>query len=123
MVLNKEFFMVPEEVFRVGNAATPRLHVVRPSEVDITEMNGVKIIIANGRGVSLYTKEELENTPLTGWIWKFMAHTLIPQGLKLVNDKPGHYCVAPTQNIPVDLYKGLLEQMGLRAQKVWKKTA
>lgn len=123
MVLSKEFFMVPEEVFRVGNADTSRLHIVRPSEVDITEMNGVKIIIANGRGVSLYTKEELDNTSLTGWVWKFTAHTLIPQGLKLVNDKPGHYCVAPTQNIPIDLYKGLLEQMGLRAQKVWKKSA
>lgn len=60
MVLNKEFYMVPEDVFRVGNAATPRLHMVKSSEVDITELNGVKVIIANGRGVSLYTKSELE---------------------------------------------------------------
>lgn len=51
-----------------------------------------------------------------------MARTLIPQGLKLVNDKPGHYCVAPTHNMPVDLYKGLLEQMGMKAQKAWMKT-
>ena len=123
MVLDKEFYMVPEEVFRAGNATTPRLHMVRPSEVDITEINGVKIIIANGRGVSLYTKNELQNTTLTGWVWKFMAHTHVPQGLKLVNDKPGHYCVAPIQNMPVYLYKGLLEQMGMKAQKAWVKTA
>lgn len=97
--------------------------MVRPREVDITEMNGVKVIIANGRGVSLYMKDELDNTTLTGWVWKFKAHTQISDELKLVNDKPGHYCVAPIQNIPVDLYKGLLEQMGLKVQKVWKKTA
>lgn len=60
MVLDKEFYMVPEEVFRVGNSSTPRLHMVRPSEVDITQINGVKIIIANGCGVSLYTKNELQ---------------------------------------------------------------
>jgi hypothetical protein len=73
--------------------------------------------------VSLYTKEELNNTELSGWVWKFKANTTIPQGLKLVNDKPGHYCVAPISNMPVDLYKGLLEQMGMKAEKVWKKTA
>lgn len=69
MHMNKEFFIVPEEVFRVGNGGSPRLHMVRPTEVDITEMNDIKIIIANGRGVSLYTKDELENTTLTGWVW------------------------------------------------------
>lgn len=123
MVVNKEFYIVPEEVFRVGNGSSPRMHMVRPSEVDITEVNGVKVIIANGRGVSLYTKDELDRTSLTGWIWKFRAQTMIPQGLKLVNDKAGHFCVAPIQNIPVDLYKGLLEQMGMKAEKAWKKTA
>lgn len=123
MDMNKEFFIVPEEVFRVGNATTPRLHMVRSSEVDVTEINRIKVIIANGRGVSLYTKEELAATTLTGWVWKFAARTPVPHGLKLVNDKPGHYCVAPIQNMPVDLYKGLLEQMGLKAQKIWQKTA
>jgi len=54
----------------------------------------------------------------------FAKHpTHLPQDLKLVNDKPGHYCVAPTQNMPVDLYKGLLEQMGLKTQKAWMKAA
>ncbi|MFC6633553.1 hypothetical protein [Microbulbifer taiwanensis] len=123
MLVNKEFYIVPEEVFRVGNGSGPRMHMVRPSEVDVTEVNGVKVIIANGRGVSLYTQDELNATTLTGWIWKFKAQTQIPQGLKLVNDKPGHFCVAPVSNMPVDLYKGLLEQMGMKAEKVWKKTA
>lgn len=123
MVLDKEFYLVPEDVFRVGNSSTPRLHMVRPSEVDTTELNGVRIVIANGRGISVYTKTELQKTTLTGWVWKFNAHTILPAGLKLVNDKPGHYCIAPVHNMPVDLYKGLLEQMGMKAQKAWVKTA
>jgi hypothetical protein len=97
--------------------------MVRASEVDLTEINGIKIVIANGRGVSLYTKEELETTTLTGWVWKFRAKTPIPFELKLVNDKHGHYCVAPIMNMPVDYYKGLLEKMGMNAEKVWRKRA
>lgn len=45
MNMNKEFFIIPEEVFRVGNSGSPRLHMVRPSEVDITEINGVKLLL------------------------------------------------------------------------------
>lgn len=121
--MNKEFFIVPEDVFRVGNSSSPRMSAVRASEVDLTEINGIKIVIANGRGVSLYTKEELEATTLTGWIWKFSVKTPIPHELKLVNDKQGHYCVAPVMNMPVDYYKGLLEKMGMHAVKVWRKRA
>lgn len=119
----KEFYIVPEDVFRVGNSSSPRMNAVRASEVDLTEINGIKVIVANGRGVSLYTREELESTTLTGWVWKFPAKTAIPIELKLVNDKQGHYCVAPIMNMPVDYYKGLLEKMGMRAEKVWRKRA
>jgi hypothetical protein len=123
MNLNNEFFIVPTEVFRMGNSSSPRMNMVRASEIDTTEINGICAIIANGRGVSIYTKQELENTNLTGWVWRFPANTLLPIGLKLVNDKPGHYCVAPTHNMPLDLYKGLLEDMGMKAEKVWRKIA
>lgn len=95
MNLPKEFYLSPSELFRVGNSTSPRMHMVRADEVDVMDMSGIKVIIANGRGVSLYTKEELAATALTGWIWRFLANTPLPQGLKLVNDKPGHFCVAP----------------------------
>lgn len=29
------------------------------------------------------------------------ANVNLPAGLKLVNDKPGHYCIAPTTSMPV----------------------
>lgn len=121
--MNTEYYIVPEEVFRVGNNASPRLHMVRGSEVDTTTIGDVTTIIANGRGVSLYSSEELAKTELTGWVWRFSAKTPVPAGLKLVNDRPGHYCVAPAMNMTVERYKDLLEQMAVFAQKVWKKRA
>lgn len=52
---------------------------------------------------------------------KLSANVNLPAGLKLVNDKPGHYCIAPTTNMPVGKDKGLLEELGLKATRVIKK--
>ena len=38
-----------------------------------------------------------------------------------MNDKPGHYCIAPGMNMPLDKYKGLLEDLALKATRVVKK--
>ncbi|MFT6908794.1 MAG: hypothetical protein ACJAS1_005498 [Oleiphilaceae bacterium] len=45
----KEFFILPEELFRLGNATSPRLSNVRPRDIDTIEINGIKVIIANGK--------------------------------------------------------------------------
>ena len=58
---------------------------------------------------------------MTGWVWSFSPNTTLPPGLKLVQDKPHHYCIAPVQNMPVDKYKGLLEELALKANRVFKK--
>lgn len=58
---------------------------------------------------------------MNGWIWKFPLHIRVPVGLKLVQDKEHHYCIAPAKNIPLDMYKGLLQEMALYAAKVYKK--
>ncbi|QPF73952.1 hypothetical protein G8A07_14170 [Roseateles sp. DAIF2] len=67
----KEFYIVPEEVFRLGNAHSARLSHVRPVDVN--------------------------------------------------TDKPGHFCIAPTVNMPLDKYKGLLEELALKATRVFQK--
>lgn len=58
---------------------------------------------------------------MTGWVWRFPPNTRCPVGLRLVKDKPHHYCIAPATNMPVDKYKGLLEEMALFASRVYKK--
>lgn len=117
----KEFFILPEELFRLGNSSSPRLSNVRSRDVDTIEINGITVIRANGKSISVFDKAGINESPMTGWVWRFPPHTQPPVGLKLVQDKPHHYCIAPAQNMPIDKYKGLLEEMALKATRVFKK--
>lgn len=78
------------------------------------------MIIANDKGVSLYTAKGLVEEGLTGFAWKFEKGTAVVSGLKLVNDKPEHYMLSPLHNMPLDKYKGLLEEMGLLCGKYFR---
>ena len=120
-MMPKEFYLIPEEIFRLGNFNSPRLSNVRPRDVNTTKINGIEVIIANGKGVSVFDKVGINESPMTGWIWRFSPSTKLPFGLKLVNDKSHHYSIAPVHNMPVDKYKGLLEEMALFAHQVYKK--
>jgi hypothetical protein len=44
-------------------------------------------------------------------------------GLKLVNDRPGHYSLCPERNMPLDEFKGLLAKLAMKCQRVSKKVA
>jgi hypothetical protein len=117
----KEFYLIPEEIFRMGNSTSPKLSNVRPRDVNTMEVNGVTMIVANGKGISVFDKIGINESPMTGWVWKFPPNCSAPLGLKFVQDKPHHYCIAPIHNMPLDKYKGLLEEMALKAQRVYKK--
>jgi len=62
----KEFFILPEELFRLGNTTSPRLSNVRPRDIDTIEINGIKVIIANGKGISVFDKTGINESPMTG---------------------------------------------------------
>ena len=116
-----EFYLIPEDVFRLGNSDSPRLGNVRSRDVDTMVMNGITVVIANGKGISVFDLDAITHVPFEGWVWKLGSNTALPTGLKMVNDKPGHYCIAPTANMPVEKYKGLLEELGLKAMRLIKK--
>lgn len=120
-LINQEFYLVPEEIFRLGNSTTPKLSNVRARDVDTIEINGIAVIVANGKGISVFDKIGINESPMSGWVWRFPPNTSFPQGLRLAQDKLHHFCIAPTQNMPVDKYKGLLEEMALKAARVYKK--
>lgn len=120
-MLPREFYIVPEEIFRLGNSNSARLSSVRPRDVNTTLINGIEVIIANGKGISVFDKEGINESPMSGWVWCFSKNTRISIGLKLVQDKKHHYCIAPIQNMPIDKYKGLLEEMAMHAKRVFKK--
>jgi len=120
-MLPRDFYIVPEEIFRLGNSQSAKLSNVRPRDVSTVNIHGIEVIIANGKGVSVFDKEGINGSPMSGWIWCFSKNTQIPIGLKLVQNKKHHYCIAPINNMPIDKYKGLLEEMAMRSRRVYKK--
>ena len=86
-MLPKEFYIIPEEIFRLGNLNSPRLSNVRPRDVNTTIINGIEVIIANGKGISVFDKTGINESPMSGWVWQFSQNIQIPVGLKLVQDK------------------------------------
>lgn len=117
-----DLFLAPEDLYRLGNATSPRLtHVRRPKDIDTIEVNGITVVVANGKGVSLATKDRIDKTPVSGWVWKIAKGTQMPIGLKLINDRVGHYSICPQSNMPLDEFIGLLSKLAMKCQKVFKK--
>ncbi len=118
----EDLFMAPEDLFRLGNATSPRLtHIRRPKDIDTIEVNGITVVIANGKGISLSTKGRLDKTPMSGWVWKIVRGTQMPIGLKLLNDRLGHYSICPISNMVLDEFIGLLSKLAMKCHKVFKK--
>jgi hypothetical protein len=84
-------------------------------------MHDIVVVIANGKGVSVFDETGIAESPFEGWVWRLPAAVQLPMGLQLVHDKEHHYSVAPTTNMRVDKYKGLLEELGLRAERFMNK--
>lgn len=118
----EDLYFAPEDLFRLGNSTGPRLtNVRRPKDIDTIELNGILMVVSNGKGISLSTKERIEKTPMSGWVWKITRGTSMPNGLKLINDREGHYSICPRVNMPLDEFKGLLSKLAVKCQKVFKK--
>lgn len=114
----RDFYIFPEDAYRVGNAGSHKLTAMRVGEVDIYELEGVRMVIANEKGMSVFTLQGLQDEGLTGIAWLFPKGTMVEPGLKLVDDdKPGHYTLAPVTNMPLENYRMLLEKMGKRCSK------
>lgn len=118
----EDLYMAPEDLFRLGNATDPRLtNLRRPKDIDTIEINGILVAVANGKGISLFTKARMQSNPMSGWVWKIAKGTAVPLGLKLLTDRSGHYTVCPITNMPLDEFKGLLSKLAMKCQKVFKK--
>lgn len=78
-------------------------------------------MIANGKGISLSTKDRIEKSPMAGWVWRISKGTQMSHGLKLLNDRPGRYSICPRSNMPLNEFVGLLSRLAMKCQKVFKK--
>ena len=89
--------------------------------MDTIQINGITVVKANGKGISVFDKAGINESPMSGWVWRFHSNTQPSLGLKLVQDKPHHFYIAPAQNMPIGKYIGLLEELALKGHRVYKK--
>jgi len=68
-------YMLDEDLYRLGNSTSPKLHNVRADDVNTYERNGVVMVVANGKGISLITEARLKRIEkvATGYVWKLPA--------------------------------------------------
>ena len=107
------------DLYRFGNAMHSRLDNARPlKDIAVQVINGIEVVIANGNGVSLSSTFD----PSKRNTWKLAKSTPLPVGLSLVSDlRPGrqdHFLLAPSMNMPLVKYIGLLQELALRCVKI-----
>ncbi len=119
-MIKDDLFIVPEDLYHLGTSSDPKLAHIRSRDLVLREINGITMVVANGRGISLATKERLDKSPMTGWVWCLNKHAAIAKGLVLVNDRQGHYCIAPLKNMPLSEFIRRLSQLGLKCQKLFR---
>jgi len=97
----------PVDLFRRGNASSPRMDNVRiDKDIAVFEENNI-----------IWVKETVGKDMKSGGIstfsqkgtgkncWKIDAGTKIPQDLELVNDRGNHWLWKPVQMMPLHQYK------------------
>jgi len=118
-------YFLPEDLYRIGNSSSPLMTKIRAGEITLMEINGITTIVANNKGISLFSERGLTLAPLTGWVYELKRGTPIPSELHLYKDPllEGHYMLCPLRNMPVRKYAGLLDEIAVHCYKVFKKTA
>lgn len=117
-------YLLDEDLYRLGNSSSPKLHNVRLKDVDTYEDNGILMVHANGKGISLFNLQELQRreSSLTGWVWKIPQGTLPPPGLAVRPDSasPGHFFLCPVSVMTMDRYRALLSELVLHCERTRK---
>lgn len=114
-------YLAEVDLFRIGTAESPRLDKVRENkDVDLYDRNGITVIRANGKGISLFTEEEIRRTRFSGWVWKIPRGTPMPTGLGLYNDHENHYMICPIKDVTVGEYKARLGKIASTCERVMK---
>lgn len=92
------------DLYRRGNARSPRLSHVRPGKDTMTFFqNGVEMVRAHSGGVSSFSK----CGPGPNW-WVLPAGTEYPDEISVINDHADHYNWEPNVDMPLSDFVALL---------------
>jgi hypothetical protein len=123
-------FLLDEDLYRLGNATSPKLHNARPGkDIETYDTSGIVMVRSNGQGISLITEERFkrERDRHTGsYLWKIPANFPMPPGLALQPDtrdlrpgqEPDHYLLCPQSDMPLSEYVALLSNLALKLERV-----
>lgn len=89
--------LVAVDLYRSGNANSPRMDNVR--DHDVTIDNGV--VKANTGGISTNSNQGA----LQGKVWRFPKDTNPPDNIGIVNDHGTHYAWQSTEDVTKDVFK------------------
>ncbi len=122
MTNSRNLYLNPEDLYRLGNARSPRIDVVRvPKDITAIDQTGILMVRAGNKGISLFNKKDIKRVQLGGWVWEIKKGTRLPAGLMYINDHGGHYCIAPTRSMRLSEYKSLLSTLTSKCQRLYKK--
>jgi hypothetical protein len=101
----------PEDLFRVGNAAGPKLDHVRERDITVIYHKGKNIVLPDTGGISVFNKIHLR---MRGIWWKCPAGTPYPKELMLVCDSERkglrHYSIQPTFPMELREFQAILRK-------------
>jgi len=103
----------PTDLYRKGNANSPRMDNVRPQDVETYEEQGELWVLVNSGGISTFATQGTGNN----W-WKLDREIEIPSELKLVNDYGNHWLWTPSYTIKMENYIAALRLIGAFFYKI-----
>ncbi|MBW4621241.1 MAG: hypothetical protein KME17_18015 [Cyanosarcina radialis HA8281-LM2] len=103
----------PVDLYRMGNAGSPRLENVRAKDIEIYIEGDESWVAANSGGISTFSSRGSGKN----W-WKLDRGTEIPNQLRVVNDYGHHWLWEPSYSMPLDVYKEALRFVGKRFDRV-----
>ncbi len=101
------------DLYRMGNAISPRMDNVRSQDVESYEKNDEIWVVENSGGISTFATQGAGKN----W-WKLDRGTIIPDALNLVNDYGNHWAWEPACTMKLDDYKAALQSVAARFYKM-----
>lgn len=105
----------PVDLYRQGNANSPRMDNVRPNKDVATYENNGEIWVnpSLGGGISTFASPKPGKN-----LWQLDRGTDIPGELELVNDHDDHWLWKPNYMMSMEEYKAALQLIGASFYKV-----
>ena len=101
------------DLYRWGNASSPKLDNVRPTDLATYKHDGQDWVEAKSGGISVFSTDTGEKNT-----WKLPKGTAYAAKLFIFNDHDNHWSIQPSVNMTLVEYQALLRELGARFVKV-----